>query len=52
MGVMLITNIPRLSYEALTDLHWNDYAARMRAGEAVVVPINPTGWTIPLPARH
>ena len=52
MGVILITNIPRLSYGALTDLHWNDYAARIRAGEAVVVPINPAGWTIPLPARH
>jgi hypothetical protein len=52
IAVILITNIPRLSYDALIDLHWNDYAARIRAGEAVVVPINPVGWGIPLPSKH
>jgi hypothetical protein len=52
IAIMLIANLPRLRYGALPDLHWSDYAAKIRAGEKVLVPINPAGWTIPVPAKH
>jgi hypothetical protein len=48
---ILVVNVHRLREPALSDLRWADYAERIHAGEAVVVPINPGGWTIPLPAR-
>jgi len=45
------TNVPRLREPAFPDLHWGAYAPKISKGEAVVIPINPAGWTIPLPAR-
>jgi hypothetical protein len=54
-GVVLWTlalNVPRLREPALEDRHWADYAARIRAGEAVDVPINPgPQWTLRFHAR-
>lgn len=47
----LVVNVHRLREPALGDFRWADYAERIHDGEAVVVPINPGGWTIPLPAR-
>jgi hypothetical protein len=48
---MLAVNLPRLREPALPDNHWELYAAKIRAGEEVIVPINP-GWTISFPARQ
>jgi len=47
----LLVNLPRLREPAYPDLHWADYAGRIRAGEAVSVPVNPRGFTVELPAR-
>jgi hypothetical protein len=52
LAVMLATNLPCLKEPSLRDLHWQDYVARIRAGEAVVIPIHPQGWSIPLPAKQ
>jgi hypothetical protein len=48
---MFAINVPRLREPAFDDKHWADYAPKIRAGEAVVVPINPSDWTISFPAR-
>jgi hypothetical protein len=51
---MLVANIPRLREPGLPDMRWADYAARIRAGEAVEIPTNPGGvdpWIVRLPAR-
>lgn len=48
----LAINFPRLHEPALIDFHWPDYAVKLRAGEAVAVPINPgPPWVIPFPAK-
>ena len=47
----LLTNIPRYREPAYVDMHWGRYAPLIRAGERVVVPVNPPGWVMPLPAR-
>ena len=51
LGLALAVNVPRLRETAMPDNHWADYVAKMRAGEAVEVPINPPGWKLILPAR-
>jgi hypothetical protein len=48
----LLVNIPRLREPAYVDLHWGRYEPRIRAGLPVVVPTNPPGWYMPLPARR
>lgn len=50
LGIFLLVNVPRLREPALQDFHWDDYVSRIRAGDAVVIPINPE-WKIPLPRR-
>jgi hypothetical protein len=47
----LAVNLPRLREPAYTDLHWSDYAGRIRDGEAVIIPTNPAGFRVELPAR-
>ena len=47
----VVINAPRLREPALEDLQWREHAARIRAGEAVEVPVNPRPWSIPFPAR-
>jgi hypothetical protein len=47
----LLTNLPRLREPAYADLHWERYAPMIREGRRVVVPTNPPGWWMPLPAR-
>ena len=47
----LLANIPTYREPAYADMHWTRYAPLIRAGEAVTVPINPPGWSMPLPAR-
>lgn len=42
--VALVSNLPRLREPALADLNWQLYAARIRDGEQVVVPVNPVDW--------
>lgn len=49
LAVVLATNAGRLKEAPLKDLHWHDYVARIRDGEAVVIPINPPGWFVSLP---
>lgn len=50
--ISLAMNFTRLREGALLDLRWAAYAPKIRAGEAVTIPINPGGsWRIPLPAR-
>ncbi len=46
-------NLPRLREAGLTDLHWADYTAKLRAGEAVAIPVNPGGdaWMVRLGAK-
>jgi len=51
---MLVVNVPRLRESALQDFRWKEYAARIRAGEAVEIPLNPGGvepWILRLPGR-
>ena len=51
---MLAVNVPRLREPALQDFRWKEYAAKIRAGEAVEIPLNPGGvepWILRLPAR-
>jgi hypothetical protein len=47
----LVVNAPRLREPAFADLHWERYAPKIRSGERVVIPTNPPGWFMPLPAR-
>jgi hypothetical protein len=47
----LLVNIPRYREPAYVDLHWSRYEPRIRAGQPVVVPTNPPGGYMPLPAR-
>jgi hypothetical protein len=48
----LVLNVPRLREPPFADLRWPVYAAKIRAGEAIDVPINPRpAWVIPFPAR-
>jgi len=49
--ITFVANLPRLRERALVDQHWADAVPKIRAGEAVVVPINPPGWTMALPPR-
>lgn len=37
--------------ESPPDLHWDRYAARLEAGEALTVPITPPGWEMTLRAK-
>jgi hypothetical protein len=37
--------------EGYIDYDWPTYAAKIRRGEAVVVPINPASWKMPLPDK-
>lgn len=46
-----LVNVTRLREPALIDQHWASYAERIRTGAALVVPINPEGWTMTLPER-
>ncbi len=51
---MLAINVPRLREPGLPDLHWENSAPKIRAGEAVAIPINPGGiepWIVRLPER-
>jgi hypothetical protein len=47
----LAVNLPRLREPAYANLHWDKYEAAIREGKRVVVPTNPPGWYMPLPAR-
>lgn len=47
----LTANVGRLREASLDDLHWEEFAPKIRANEPVVIPINPTGWTISLPGK-
>ncbi len=52
VAVALAANLARLREPAFVDLHWERYAPQIRAGQHVVVPVNPPpGWLMPLPAR-
>lgn len=47
----LAVNAKRLREPPLVDLRWSDYVPKLRNGEAVIIPINPSGWTMSFPAR-
>ena len=47
----LLVNLPRLREPAFIDFHWREYADRIRSGDPVVIPVNPNGWLLELPAR-
>ena len=47
----LVINLPRLREPPFGDFHWANYASKIRAGEAVTIPINPPPWSISLPPR-
>jgi len=44
-------NVPRLPENAFPDLKWSNYPAKIRAGQAVDVPVNPEGGMMQLPAK-
>lgn len=46
--VVAAANLPRWREPAFADLHWAEYAARIRRGESVTVRINPD-WTFAVP---
>jgi len=48
---MIVVNVPRLRIAPVPDKQWAQYAAKLRAGEEVTIPINPEGWTFWFPAR-
>ncbi len=48
----VLVNLPRDQEPAYLNLHWERYQDAIRAGQPVVVPINPPGWVMPLPARR
>jgi hypothetical protein len=47
-----LVNLPRDREPAYVDLQWGRYESRIREGLPVVVPTNPPGWYMPLPARR
>jgi hypothetical protein len=47
----LLVNIPTYREAAYRDMNWASYAARIREGEEVDVPINPPGWILKIPGR-
>lgn len=50
LAVVLGANLPRLREPTFTDFNWPEYAARIRQGERVEVPINPD-WTFTVPGK-
>ena len=48
----VLVNLPRYREPSYLDMHWERYEDRIRAGQPVVVPINPPGWVMPLPAHQ
>jgi hypothetical protein len=46
-----VNNATRLRIAPMPDKQWSLYASKLRAGEAVTIPINPDGWNFPIPAR-
>jgi hypothetical protein len=48
----LLVNLPRYRESAyLVNTRWSVYEPYIREGKPIVVPINPPGWIMPLPAR-
>jgi hypothetical protein len=52
LAFSVLLNIPRFRDPAYPDRHWSRYESSIREGKAVVVPIDPPGWVMPLPARR
>lgn len=52
LGINAVFMHDRLARPPLPDLHWNEYARRIDAGQAVDVPINPVPWKFHVPARE
>lgn len=48
----VLVNAPRYRERAFVDMHWGQYEASIREGRPVIVPVNPPGWIMPLPARR
>jgi hypothetical protein len=47
----LVVNVPRLKEIAFPDLHWGEFAPKIRRGQAVDVPIVPRPWVMSLPEK-
>jgi hypothetical protein len=47
-----LLNLPRYRDRPYLDTRWSLYDPSIREGKAVVVPINPPGWVMILPARE
>ncbi len=47
----LLVNIPTYREAAYQDMHWAEYAPKIRQGAAVNAPINPPGWILKVPER-
>jgi hypothetical protein len=45
-----LSNLNNFVFKPLPDLRWNSYCEKLRAGEAVTIPINP-GWEVQFPRR-
>jgi len=48
----VLVNVPRYRERAYVDMHWSLYEPSIREGRPVIVPVNPPGWIMPLPARR
>jgi hypothetical protein len=49
---LTVVNLPRLfNYPPVPDQHWERYVAPLRSGQAMDIPVNPTGWILRVPAR-
>jgi hypothetical protein len=48
----VLVNAPRYRERAFVDMHWSLYEASIREGRPIIVPVNPPGWIMPLPARR
>lgn len=47
-----VLNVHRLREPPLPDLNWPAYAARLRNGESVEIPVSPEGWSFTMPASY
>ena len=52
LSLSLLISTTGFQAAANVDYHWPRFAARIRVGDPVTVPINPPGWTMSFPRRR
>lgn len=51
LAVSLLASVTSFRAPDYVDYHWSEYAARIRTGKPVTIPINPPGWSVSFPPR-